>query len=281
MKIHEIFSSYARREHPDIIWLLSAILNLSRSDILLGTQRALSKKETAAFLRAWRRRRAGEPLQYIVGKAPFFGRDFFVNKNVLIPRPETETLVELCLESMRAERAPKILDIGTGSGAIAATIKLERPEAEVSATDISRAALLVARKNAKIFSAAINFQYADLAPAKFLKEKWDLWVSNPPYLSFAKDKIANDVKKWEPRMALEPGKAQKVAGRKDRAFWVADRIFFLALASRPKRLFMELSPRVASALEKKWKRSQAIESIERVADLAGRKRFLLVVWKDG
>jgi release factor glutamine methyltransferase len=146
-----------------------------------------------------RRRMAGEPLQYIRGTTEFYGREFRVDDRVLIPRPETEILVEAAIE--RIERGARVVDIGTGSGCIAATLALERPDLRVIATDISVGALAVASQNT---AKRVTLVASDLL-AGFV-EDFDWIVSNPPYIP-AEDleALAPEVRDYEPRVALTPG----------------------------------------------------------------------------
>ena len=148
---------------------------------------------------AMRRRLAGEPLQYIRGKTEFFGREFYVDDRVLIPRPETELVVETAIE--RIDRAARVVDIGTGSGCIAVTLALERPDLRVVATDASVAALAVARRNGARTAVACDVLSA------FVRD-FDWIVSNPPYISEADVALlATEVRDYEPRSALTPGPA--------------------------------------------------------------------------
>ncbi len=148
-----------------------------------------------------RRRTAGEPLQYIRGKTEFFGREFRVDDRVLIPRPETEILVETAIE--RIEHGARVADIGTGSGCIAVTLAFERPDLRIIATDVSVAALAVASKNA---AGEVTLIASDLL-AGFV-EDFDWIVSNPPYIPAADmETLATEVRDYEPRGALTPGPA--------------------------------------------------------------------------
>ena len=136
----------------------------------------------AVFEAAARRLEAGEPLQYLVGEAEFYGRRFRVGKEVLIPRPETEELVAWIAHDEKG--AVRMLDIGTGSGCIAATLALEMPEAEVYAADISEQALAIAAENARALEAKVVFRRADALKelAEVFPEPFDVLVSNPPYV---------------------------------------------------------------------------------------------------
>jgi len=150
---------------------------------------------------AMRRRLAGEPLQYIRRRTEFYGRDFYVDDRVLIPRPETELLVETAIE--RIEQGARVADIGTGSGCVAVTLALERPDLSVIGTDVSPAALAVAARNAR---GAVPLVACDVLGA-FVRD-FDWIVSNPPYVA-ARDveALAVEVRDHEPRAALTPGPA--------------------------------------------------------------------------
>ncbi|KRM98600.1 peptide chain release factor N(5)-glutamine methyltransferase [Loigolactobacillus rennini] len=142
-----------------------------------------------------------EPAQYIIGYAPFFGHDFKVTPATLIPRVETEDLVEWCL-ALSSTRHLKVLDLGTGSGAIAVSLKLARPQWEVWASDISSAALKVATTNAKRLKARVRFYQSDVFAA-FQSEKFDLIISNPPYIAPAERAVMDtSVLQYEPSLAL-------------------------------------------------------------------------------
>ncbi len=279
MTVREILQPLAPKHRSDAIWLLSVLLSCSQSEVLLEMHRELSPRERRRWGAWWRRRKKGEPLQYICGSAPFYGREFLVNRHTLIPRPETERLLELALELLKNETGARVLDIGAGTGCIATTLKLERPDLTVKGSDVSVAALKVARENAQRLQADVAFEKHDLFSAELRAESWRLVVSNPPYLEFNKDHIAPDVKKWEPRKALEPETKLRVEGVKDRASWCAERILRACSQTPPLHTVLELSPRVAASLERRWAKHPGVERAWREADLAGRKRFLLVAWK--
>ena len=150
-----------------------------------------------------KRRLGNEPSQYIVGRSNFYGRNFYVDNNVLIPRPETEILINACIGFLSMKDNPEIIDIGTGSGCIGITLAKEIPSSNVIATDSSGKALAVAEKNAK----NIGIKNIDFVKSDFLKQSIDfpvdLLVSNPPYIS--KEDISTlmvDVKEYEPNEAL-------------------------------------------------------------------------------
>jgi release factor glutamine methyltransferase len=149
-----------------------------------------------------RRRIDGEPLQYIRQRAEFFGREFFVDDRVLIPRPETELLVEAVIA--RAQHGARVLDVGSGSGCIAITIERERQDLEVTSIDVSIAALAVATRNARTHEANVHFAASDAFDA--IRDEFDLIVSNPPYIPRADyEELATEVRDHEPQLALTPG----------------------------------------------------------------------------
>lgn len=170
------------------------------------------------------RRAKGEPLAYILGSREFYGREFLVSPAVLIPRPETEQLIGLALEALdsrtqydqgldrnspdwvlQAKRRPKVLEIGTGSGCIAVTLKLERPEIDVLATDISPEALEVARENAGRLGAEISFLESDLLEKVPEKGDFDLIMANLPYVSRDWEWVNRENLRFEPELALYAG----------------------------------------------------------------------------
>jgi release factor glutamine methyltransferase len=153
------------------------------------------------------RRRAGEPIQYITGEQEFYRLPFLVTPDVLIPRPETEHLVERVIELAPLFRKPRIADVGTGSGAIAIALAHEWPDAVITATDVSRSALDLARRNAERIGYADRIRFVEgdlLAPVQ--DERFDFVVSNPPYVPTAdRDSLAVEVREHEPALALFAG----------------------------------------------------------------------------
>jgi len=157
--------------------------------------------DAAIIEKQLQRRVAGEPLQYIRGRCDFYGREFFVDDRVLIPRPETELVVEQAIA--RAPRGARVVDVGTGSGCIAVSLALERPDLRVIGVDVSVAALAVAKRNRDQLGAHVKFAASDLLEAV---SKVDLIVSNPPYIPADDvETLQTEVKDHEPRGALTPG----------------------------------------------------------------------------
>jgi release factor glutamine methyltransferase len=197
---------------PDAEELLGRLLGLGRGELALARARALTDPETAA-LDAWlARRERGEPVQYITGRAAFRDLDLAVGPGVLVPRPETEGLVEAVLHVLADERArwpaPRVLDLGTGSGAIAIAIATEWPAARVTATDASEKALALARANAVALAldTRVTFARGEWLEAVDADERFEVIVSNPPYVAeHEAESLPRDVRDWEPAEALYSG----------------------------------------------------------------------------
>ncbi len=185
--------------------LLMHVLGCDRAAIYAHPERELAADEWARFHAAIEQRAAGKPLQYITGHQEFFGLDFKVTPAVLIPRPETEHLVEAAIEKARPWERPRILDVGTGSGCIAISIAHALPQARMTAVDISSEALQVARDNSKRLGVWVRFTESDLLEAVQV-EKFDLVVSNPPYVGRSEaDKVQREVREHEPDVAVFGG----------------------------------------------------------------------------
>ena len=188
--------------------LLSGLLGCSSPNLLLKRDDLLPETLIPLYQAMVRRRAQHEPVAYILGRKNFYGRDFFVDPHVLIPRPETELLVECVLEWMEQKSSPRILDLGTGSGCIGITLAAIMPSAEVLAVDISQAALAVAQKNSEIHDVNnVRFTQSDLFQALDAEKKgyFDMILSNPPYVSTQEiQSLAADLF-YEPLIALEAG----------------------------------------------------------------------------
>ncbi|MDC0331076.1 peptide chain release factor N(5)-glutamine methyltransferase [Flavobacteriaceae bacterium] len=196
--------------------ILEEYMDLKRIDIVLKSDFYLDKKLLNLMQIATKQLEQEIPIQYIIGKTEFFGLPFNVNKEVLIPRPETEELVEKVLNEVSLiktcktstylatkEKQFKILDIGTGSGCIAISLKKQLPSSEISAMDVSNKALRVANKNALLNKVDINFIHQDILKTNNLDKLYDVIVSNPPYVrELEKKEIKNNVLNNEPHLAL-------------------------------------------------------------------------------
>ena len=189
-------------------FLLAELLGIGRAE--LAASAGPLTAEQASLYEAWISRRIKrEPVQRILGYAYFRNLVLDLNGETLIPRPDTESVVDAALEQIDSRGYPcVVLDIGTGSGAIAISIAQERPRCEVHATDISEAALLIAHQNAASNDASVSFHESDVASGlHFLNESIDLLVSNPPYVDeiSAPRRLAPEVREWDPPLALYSG----------------------------------------------------------------------------
>ncbi|MDC1162447.1 peptide chain release factor N(5)-glutamine methyltransferase [Tenacibaculum sp.] len=196
-------------------YLIEEYLNFQRIDLVLRSDFEIPKTKTILFENAIKRLQKQEPIQYILGKTEFYGFPFLVNENTLIPRPETEELVEWVLSETKALINPSIMDIGTGSGCIPISIKKKSQNATVYAVDISEEALKVAKQNASLNEVTIQFILADILKTtnilnlisnkknKQNSTKLDIIVSNPPYVrELEKVEIKKNVLENEPHLAL-------------------------------------------------------------------------------
>ena len=196
---------YDEREAQAVVrMMLEERFGLTLTDIVCGGVARLDASQQAELQGMMAKLEQGEPIQYVMGYAPFYGRHFHVEPGVLIPRPETQQLVEWAVEEIGKSAARSVLDIGTGSGCIAISIALEAPLSEVSAWDISTDALRIARDNAASLHAPVEFRQQDALHAPMEdREKWDLIISNPPYVMEKERKeMADNVLRHEPSLAL-------------------------------------------------------------------------------
>ena len=192
-------------ERPDAQRLLGHLLQRERAWLIAHDDQALNEPMASAFADGCRRCAAGEPLAYVIGEQHFYGLRLLVTSAVLVPRPDTETLVDLALALLPtlARQQPRVLDLGTGSGAIALAVAQGHGAATVTATDISADALTVARANAQRLSLSIDLAQGAWWQAVAAEQRFDLVLSNPPYI--AADDANLSALQHEPLIALSPG----------------------------------------------------------------------------
>ncbi len=270
----ELHAFYAAEEAAMLCFLsVQHRLLWTKAIYLLNKQDLIADADEAYFLDILGQLKASKPIQYILGETDFYGRTFRVNPVVLIPRPETEELVKWVLGSFSITN-PSILDIGTGSGCIAISLKIELPEAEVFALDISADALALAQENAALHEAAITFIELDvlLMKASDLAIIFDVLVSNPPYIALAeKDTMKANVLANEPHLALFVPNNDPL-------------IFYESISSMAKEilkpngfLFFEINERfgteVVELLIKKGFKQVALHQ-----DLSGKDRMVKAQW---
>ncbi len=255
--------------------LLAHALGAAKEELYAHNERPVP----AAALRRYRgllaRRAKREPVAYLVGTKEFFGLPFFVDKRVLIPRPETEILVERALKILRQEprvrsREKNVIDVGTGSGAIAVAVARSMPDVRVIATDASAPALAVARKNAAALGVAsrIRFVKADLLPSSLLAPGPWLILANLPYVATGEWRtLAPDIRRYEPRLALDGGRDGLVPYRR----------FLDAMKERGLAAFTllaEIHPEQAATLRDEIRTRWPAATVTVHKDLTGKKRVI-------
>lgn len=196
---------YDEMERLNVFYLvMEFVLNFTKADCVLNGNEVISAEKQSEINQIVLRLQNNEPIQYITGKGYFFGYEFKVTPNTLIPRPETEELVDWVLTEMikQPNKNWRVLDIGTGTGCIPITIKKEYGNSEVSAIDVSKEALVVAKENAQLLNAEVTFIEKDILTAELL-DSYDIIISNPPYVrNLEKVEIHENVLQHEPHLAL-------------------------------------------------------------------------------
>ena len=200
-------SSSSKSPKLDSEILLSEAISKSRQYLILNSNEELIKENIKSFENLLKRRKRGEPIAYLVKKKEFWKKSFYINKNVLIPRPDTELLVEETLKLFNVNSKLNILDIGTGSGCILLSILKERRNFFGTGIDISKKAINVAHFNAKMHQLSNRVKFYNSDVDKFLIGKYDLIISNPPYIRKQDLKCLEiDIKDFEPKLALDGGR---------------------------------------------------------------------------
>ena len=185
--------------------LLSKTLNRSREEILVNLDKNINEKKISLFREYLKRRSKNEPIAYILEEKEFWSKKFKVSKDTLIPRPETELLVDKLLKIYRGKKI-SILDIGTGSGCIIISLISELNKSIGTGIDISKKAILIAKKNATKHNLSNRIKFLNKSFENLVDKRYDLIVSNPPYIERKDIKnLSDDIKKFEPRMALDGG----------------------------------------------------------------------------
>ena len=210
------FLSQSTLDKREVELILAHVLATTRAYVIAHGERALDESDAILARRLIARRAAGEPFAYLIGTREFYGRNFQVSAATLIPRPETELLVEQALARLSEKNRPKsrasasVLDMGTGSGAIAITLALARHGIDVTATDMSTEALQIARDNAKRLGATVDFFTSNWYEA-LAGHRFDLIVSNPPYVAGNDPHLRQGDLRFEPQRALTDGSADGLA----------------------------------------------------------------------
>ncbi|MCF1686124.1 peptide chain release factor N(5)-glutamine methyltransferase [Tetragenococcus halophilus] len=258
------------KEGYAICYVFLARKKWTKTDWLLHMKDKIAQKEYDQLQNDLEQLLNDYPPQYLLGYEEFYGRSFKVNSNTLIPRPETEELVEWCLQNTvkQKEEALQVVDVGTGTGAIAATLKLERPAWQLSAVDISKKALEVAQVNSNLLEAQVEFYLGNtLEP---IKHPIDILIANPPYISQEEwDLMDTSVQRYEPSIALfaeNEGLAiyQKIAEQAQEKL------------SKQGKIFLEIGFNQGGKVEEIFQKSFPQKTVQRKKDLSGNERMLLV-----
>ena len=201
LKLHNIKSF-----NLDSEILLSSVLKLERSKLILNLNKNIKYKDKKNYFNLIERRKKNEPVAYITGYKEFWKDTFKVNRNVLIPRPDTEIVVEQILNELDVNSSKRILDIGTGSGCIILSILKERKKCHGTGIDISKKAINLAKYNAKIQHIGNRIKFFNSDIDNFYRDKYDLITSNPPYIKLYEiNDLDRDIKNYEPKVALNGG----------------------------------------------------------------------------
>ena len=264
--VNQVRLDETRDEICSIIYLLlEDKFGLTKVEVMTGKE--IEPVKLDYFKDIIQRINRHEPIQYVLGKAEFYGRGFAVDGSVLIPRPETELLIRAVLKEKKF--SPTILDIGTGSGCIAITLAVEIPSSEVYAIDISEEALTVAQQNAENLKAKVNFSKFDILANEKLEHRFDIIVSNPPYIAESEKKEMNsNVLDFEPPLAL----------------FVTDKdplVFYKAIARRGKsllkpggKIFVEINERFGNELKQHF-RNEGYSNVFIEKDINNKDRILM------
>lgn len=289
---HRLLPVYAASEAQAVIRLvLEDLYGFTLTDLAMGSVEALPVKEQQHLDAIIARLRRGEPVQYILGKARFCGRNFHVTPAVLIPRPETEELCQIIIENTNKplppntqhlspeytqHPTPQILDIGTGSGCIAITLALDLPDAEVTAIDVSAPALKIASENADRLHAELNFLRQDILKVDLedtddnpkASAHWDIIVSNPPYIA---EKEKSDMEANV--LDYEPGLALFVPDDDPLRFYRAIANYAVRTLCNKGRLYFEINPLYAEPLQRMLSQ-KGFTDIKIINDQFGKQRFI-------
>ena len=271
--VNELLGVYPDREAQSIIFILfENFYGLRRIDVMMD--KAIADFDQVKYNQAIERLKKAEPIQYVLENAWFLDRQFYVNSSVLIPRNETEELVQMIISNHKNDSSLNIIDLGTGSGCIAISLKLALPNANVYALDISKEALEIAKKNAQNLGVEINFLNADMRVEISDLPTFDIVVSNPPYVTMSEKKVMNtNVLAYEPHLALF------VEDTHPLEFYEAIADFGESRLNPQGKLYLEinehLGPETATMLQQK-----GYSNVEIIQDIHSKNRMISASFKD-
>lgn len=249
--------------------ILEDIRGITPTDLIVNAHRTVEETTAKRIRDIVEEIKNGMPVQYAVGSARFYGIDFIVTPDVLIPRPETEGLIDMIVKENANLRDLQILDCGTGSGCIAISLARHLPIANIDAIDISSKALKIAKENSKRLNAKVNFFEEDILTLKQYDDKtYDIIVSNPPYIAEEEAPTIDDrVKNYEPNVALF------VPNDDPLVFYRAITEFASAALKPQGTLYFEINPRFTGEMEQLLK-SYGFSDIDIIRDYIGRYRYI-------
>ncbi|CAM3023343.1 peptide chain release factor N(5)-glutamine methyltransferase [Lactiplantibacillus plajomi] len=260
----------ARVPSDNARFLLLGLTHFDQTQLLVHYRDTMPTALSTTYQAMVKRVAAGEPAQYVLGRAPFYGLELTVNSNVLIPRVETEELVDWVLSDAPATSACNVLDVGTGSGAIALALKHERPDWQIEGSDVADGALTVARQNARTLGLAVDFYQSDLL-ASVPATRFDVIVSNPPYIDHAEEPVMDaSVLNYEPHGALFAAN-HGLALYERLAATVAPHL------AAGGKLYLEFGYHQAAALRAIFEKAIPRATVTVRQDMAGHDRMLRVV----
>ena len=265
----ELADFYPAPELNSMLYImLEKFFDVSKKELMLGMEKRLSESELLKIIYAVKDLKKHQPLAYILGEWEFFELNFIVNEHTLIPRPETEELVQLIIKENKLSN-PTILDIGTGSGCIAISLKATIPNSQVFAYDVSKEALAVAKQNANKNNVEITFKEVNILNNKEdLTFRFDVIVSNPPYIPVKdKDSMDKNVLDYEPHLALFVENEQPLT------FYIAIAEFAKKHLVNNGKLYFEIHEGLGNEVKKLLK-MKGFTNVEIVDDMNGKNRMV-------
>ncbi len=246
------------------------IFNISFVNLLANEKKRINKNQVKLLKKTTLRLKKFEPIQYIIGQSEFYGLKFIVNKNVLIPRPETEELVDLIINENNKKSNLQILDVGTGSGCIAVSLSKNLKTSNIYAIDIDLKALNIASKNSKLNNTKISVFQIDILSTKnnFTSEKFDIIVSNPPYVTHSEKKyMEQNVLKYEPELALFVNDNSPII------FYIAIAKFAKKNLTKNGKLYFEINEQFGKEIVKMLI-SEDFSDVQILKDIYGKNRII-------
>lgn len=264
----ELSTLYEETEINSMTYImLEHFFSISKKEVILEKEKRLSESELLQIIYAVKDLKKQKPLAYIFGEWLFYGLPFKVNQHTLIPRPETEELVQLVINENQSKKL-HVLDIGTGSGCIAIAIKKQLPESIVAAFDVSEEALIIAKQNALLNEVEVNFKQVNILNAGSIVEQFDVIVSNPPYIPERdKEMMSKNVLDFEPHLALF------VENDNALLFYKAIAQFALTNLTKNGKLYVEIHENLGREVKSLFEKT-GFETVKIINDMNGKNRIV-------